>query len=97
MVSGVAGSKYAGFEPLAQLVEHLPFKQVAPGSSPGRLTILHKAIYACPHRLEAKDTALSRRRPGFESRWGRHINQGVSPFRLAPFLMDWSKIVLNSL
>ncbi len=24
-----------------------------------------------PHRLEAQDTALSRRRRGFESRWGR--------------------------
>ncbi len=26
-------------ESLAQLVEHLPFKQVVPGSIPGRLTI----------------------------------------------------------
>ena len=49
-------------EPLAQSVEHLPFKQVAPGSSPGRLTnIKYKAFQVSPHRLEAKDTALSRR------------------------------------
>lgn len=27
-----------GLEPLAQPVEHLPFKQRAPGSNPGRLT-----------------------------------------------------------
>ena len=27
-----------------------------------------------PHRLEAQDTALSRRRHGFESRWG-HAGQ----------------------
>jgi hypothetical protein len=26
-----------------------------------------------PHRLEAQDSALSRRQHGFESRWGRHI------------------------
>src|SRR5690242_15594955 len=26
-----------------------------------------------PHRLEAQDTALSRRRRGFEPRWGRHF------------------------
>src|ERR1043165_4020426 len=29
-----------------------------------------------PHRLEAQDTALSRRQHGFESRWGRHIPSG---------------------
>ena len=27
-----------------------------------------------PHRLEAQDTALSRRRRGFESPWGRHYS-----------------------
>ena len=38
---------------------------------------------ASPHRLEAQDTALSRRRHGFESRWGhtgggpRAISSGV--------------------
>src|SRR5918999_1041768 len=26
-----------------------------------------------PHRLEAKDIALSRRKPGFESRWGHSL------------------------
>ena len=27
-----------------------------------------------PHRLEAQDTALSRLKHGFESRWGHHSN-----------------------
>ena len=26
----------------------------------------------CPHRLEAQDSALSRRQQGFDSPWGRH-------------------------
>ena|SRR3712207_4727944 len=34
------------------------------GSIPSQLT--------SPHRLEAQDTALSRRRHGFESRWGHN-------------------------
>ncbi len=29
-----------------------------------------------PHRLEAKDIALSRRKPGFESRWGHSLEAG---------------------
>ena len=39
----------------------------------------------CPHRLGAQDTALSRRRRGFESPWGRSEKKGVSETEL-PFL-----------
>ena len=31
----------------------------------------------CPHRLEAQDTALSRRRQGFESPWGYFCNYRI--------------------
>ena len=41
-----------------------------------------------PHRLEAQDTALSRRRHGFESRWGHLVaGQPGQPEREA----DWPK------
>jgi hypothetical protein len=53
-------------EPLAQAVEHLPFKQRVAGSNPARLTI------ASPSSSLAQDTGLSRRQHGFESRRGRH-------------------------
>ena len=49
------------------MVEHLTFNQRAAGSTPAGLT-----IYASPSSSLAKDTALSRRRPGFKSPWGRH-------------------------
>src|SRR5215470_19901627 len=32
------------------------------------------APVARPHRLEAQDTALSRLKHGFESRWGHHVD-----------------------
>jgi hypothetical protein len=32
-----------------------------------------------PHRLEAKDIALSRRKPGFESRWGHSLGSPLAP------------------
>jgi hypothetical protein len=32
--------------PLAHQAEHLPFKQVVPGSSPGRLTLLQRCTLA---------------------------------------------------
>lgn len=38
-------------DPLAQSVEHLPFKQGVDGSSPSRVTTVH--YHLCPHRLEA--------------------------------------------
>ena len=47
-------------------------------SSLGRSAKLSKAgptRLVSPHRLEAQDTALSRRRHGFESRWG-HSSAG---------------------
>jgi hypothetical protein len=53
-------------EPLAQSVEQQPFKLWVAGSNPARLT-------KGPHRLEAQDTALSRRKHEFESHWGRQI------------------------
>src|SRR6187551_2733652 len=37
--------------------------------------------FLSPHRLEAQDTALSRRRQGFESPWGRHTSQGFATER----------------
>src|SRR5215203_6049164 len=40
--------------------------------------MLSGRIFPClsarPHRLEAKDIALSRRKPGFESRWGHSVS-----------------------
>src|SRR5207244_1846839 len=43
-------------------------------------------LLARPHRLEAQDTALSRLKHGFESRWGHHTNdqgflRGLANFR----------------
>ena len=32
-----------------------------------------RALFARPHRLEAQDTALSRLKHGFESRWGHQL------------------------
>src|SRR5512134_2364471 len=55
-------------EPIAQLVEHLTFNQMAAGSIPAGLTMVH----ASPSSSPAKDTALSRRRRRFKSGWGRH-------------------------
>jgi hypothetical protein len=52
-------------EPLAQAVEHLPFKQRVAGSNPARLTS------TSPSSSLAQDTGLSRRRHGFKSRRGR--------------------------
>ena len=37
---------------------------------PGRVDLSIPSWPTGPHRLEAQDTALSRRRHGFESRWG---------------------------
>jgi hypothetical protein len=59
---------YTASEPLAQAVEHLPFKQRVAGSNPARLTI------ASPSSSLAQDTGLSRRQHGFKSRRGRHFN-----------------------
>ena len=42
-------------EPLAQVVEHLPFKQRVAGSNPARLT------NTSPSSSSAQDTGLSRR------------------------------------
>ena len=55
-------------EPLAQAVEHLPFKQRVAGSNPARLTI------PSPSSSLAQDTGLSRRQHGFESRRGRQTS-----------------------
>jgi hypothetical protein len=35
------------------------------------------SLMARPHRLEAKDAALSRQKPEFESRWGHLQNQAL--------------------
>ncbi len=50
--------------PLAQLAERSPFKRDVAGSNPARPTL------SGPHRLVAQDVALSRRKHGFDSRWG---------------------------
>ena len=63
---GIALEAWAG----SSVVEQLAFNQLVVGSIPTGLTI--EACVASPHRLEAQDSALSRRQHGFESRWGRH-------------------------
>src|SRR5918997_4298292 len=47
---------------------------------------------ARPHRLEAKDIALSRRKPGFESRWGHSFR---SPLQGGLFLYPFAGPIIN--
>ena len=72
---GLLVSPFAYYGPLAQLVEHLTFNQVVEGSIPSRLTFLNLSCVPkkSPSSSLAQDTALSRRRRGFESPWGRHF------------------------
>ena len=72
---GLLVSPFAYYGPLAQLVEHLTFNQVVEGSIPSRLISFfpHKN-WKSPSSSLAQDTGLSRRRRGFESRWGRHFS-----------------------
>ena len=71
---GLIISSLAHYGPLAQLVEHLTFNQVVEGSIPSRLisSFLLKT-WKSPSSSLAQDTGLSRRRRGFESRWGRQF------------------------
>ena len=46
------------------------------------------SIMVRPHRLEAKDAALSRQKPEFESRWGHQINQTL-PSSFSESLPSW--------
>ena len=62
---------YLHLEPLAQLVEQRPFKPWVEGSIPSRLTIFFGKPEQSPSSSPVQDTGLSRRRRGFESRWGR--------------------------
>ena len=73
---GLIASPFAYYGPLAQLVEHLTFNQVVEGSIPSRLTFFIFAMCTekSPSSSLAQDTALSRRRRGFESPWGRHFS-----------------------
>ena len=64
--------------PLAQLVEQGTFNPKVTGSKPVRPTTNHIR----PHRLAAKDSALSRRQQGFEFPWGHHILAGQRPSRV---------------
>ncbi len=48
-------------------------------------------LSARPHRLEAKDIALSRRKPGFESRWGH----SAEPARISGFPASTPNQVVN--
>ena len=76
--------------PLAQLVEHLTFNQMVVGSIPTRHTILaQRACSGFPLQALsfrslssslAQDTALSRRRRGFESPWGRQKEKALPLF-----------------
>ena len=72
---GLIASPFDYYGPLAQLVEHLTFNQVVEGSIPSRLIsfFLFKT-WKSPSSSLAQDTALSRRRRGFESPWGRHFS-----------------------
>ncbi len=66
--------------PLAQLVEQRPFKAWVEGSNPSRLTISFCIKYhkQSPSSSPVQDTGLSRRRRGFESRWGRQFIPAVT-------------------
>ena len=71
---GLIASPFAYYGPLAQLVEHLTFNQVVEGSIPSRLISLFPyKNWKSPSSSLAQDTGLSRRRRGFESRWGRQF------------------------
>ena len=52
-----------------------------------------------PHRLEAKDTTLSRWRHGFESRWGCQIDpvvdEGLSALHLGAFAASSCRVGSN--
>src|ERR671914_216789 len=49
---------------------------------------LPRNFAARPHRLEAKDAALSRQKPEFESRWG-HLQLQTLPTLLSPSFPRW--------
>lgn len=60
-----------------------------------RTNVLHGAATApridpaWPHRLEAKDAALSRQKPEFESRWGHPKNEAfMHPFPFSPMVTE---------
>ena len=71
------------------MVEHLTFNQRAAGSIPAGLT-----MHASPSSSLAKDTALSRRRRGFKSPWGRHFFSAVPRRGFEPETLptNWRKI-----
>jgi AICAR transformylase/IMP cyclohydrolase PurH len=69
-----ASDAYMPFGPLAQLVEQGTFNPKVAGSKPARPTSATRdTTFIGPHRLAAKDSALSRRQQGFEFPWGHHM------------------------
>jgi hypothetical protein len=61
-----------------------------------RILLPQPAHAARPHRLEAQDTALSRLKHGFESRWGHHLNVAHLPlagFRPSRFAREYTSRV----
>ena len=56
-------------EPLAQLVEHRPFKAGVPGSTPGRLTIFRGLRCPSTHRLQAAECRPTETARASFSRW----------------------------
>ena len=81
-------------EPLAQVVEQLPFKQWVAGSSPARL------IYQpsrSPSSSLAQDTGLSRRQQGFKSPRGRQNKLFSNNFYKHPFFSSSIKLSIKNL
>ena len=70
------GTECAGHGPLAQLAEQGTFNPKVAGSRPARPTNRIPG----PHRLAAKDSALSRRQQGFEFPWGHHKAAGRATY-----------------
>ena len=79
-------------EPLAQVVEQLPFKQWVAGSNPARL------IYpGSPSSSLAQDTGLSRRQQGFKSPRGRHLLLFTYYLYKSPLLSPTVKLSVEDL
>ena len=51
---------FISIDPLAQLVEHLPFKEVAEGSNPSRVTIgrLAQLVERYPYKVDVRSSSL---------------------------------------
>ncbi len=62
------------YESLAQSVEHLPFKQVVPGSIPGRLTIKCR-VKVIRKKAKGKTEQVGIMKPGYKNNIAWQKNQ----------------------